>query len=592
MSKTTCPFCGAVYRNLDSSFSGIKVECAKCGGKFVAILVADDVKPSAPVMTKVTSKAVKTRATRAQEAEQQASEQDVSVSNVVENNVSAEPATEANNNVSNHSSLIITCPHCWRHIDFQEINYISRHMDLLGDPILGEDAQRRFLPEKFSAKGLAIDAYGLECPEMACPVCHLKIPGALFELPTSFFSIVGMPSCGKSYFLTAMLWKIRKSLSNYFEFNLNDTDATFNAVINKYESILFLNNKPHELIALPKTELHGAGYSNQVLLDGLSIDLPRPFIFSLSPRPSHPLYEKNQKALERNVILYDNAGEHFEPGRENPNNLATLHLAFSDGIMFLYDPLRDVRMQSICSKDDPQYLQESSNQLSLFYEMAERIRKFTGLSMHEKYEQPLIMVIAKFDAIKDSMDFSITNEDFLDYNPETFEYSLNLTAITNVSFLLREKLLEIAPELVGAAESFSKLVYFVPVSAFGRAPAYVEQGDQNNQTLLGICPQDINPIWAEVPFLLQLHLHGQLAATAPAPDSFEELTQYRFVQDTVLFSFPGERKRHELPRNYWGRYIYSTENKKFYHLPSKDGEESLAVKNNDSVQMDEDFWRN
>ena len=34
--------------------------------------------------------------------------------------------------------------------------------------------------------------------------------------------------------------------------------------------------------------------------------------------------------------------------------------------------------------------------------------------------------------------------------------------ITNMSFLLREKLLEIAPEFVAAAEGFSETVYFVP----------------------------------------------------------------------------------------------------------------------------------
>ena len=580
MAKVTCPYCKVVYKGLDSSFANTKVECSNCGGQFIAILQPESaVTPIKPSTVPVQN----------QTPEPPSSTPPPPLSM---------PAGRTHyendgNNIVNHSSSVITCPHCWRHIDFQEINYISRHMDLLGDPVLGEEAQRRFLPEKFSAKGLAIDAYGMECPEMACPVCHLKIPNALFELPTSFFSIVGMPSSGKSYFLTVMLWQIRKSLSNYFEFNLNDTDATFNSVINKYETILFLNNKPNEPVALPKTELHGTGYSNQILLDGISIDLPRPFVFSLSPRPSHPQYETERKNLEQNIILYDNAGEHFEPGRESSNNLATLHLAYSDGIMFLYDPLRDVRMQSICSKNDPQFLQVSSNQLSLFYEMAERIRKFTGMQIQEKYEQPLIMVIAKFDAIKDSLDFSISNDDFLCYNEETFEYTLDLGKITEISFLLREKLLEIAPELVGAAESFSKYVYFVPVSAFGRAPDHIEQSGQTDQKLLGICPKDISPIWAEVPFLLQLHLHGKLAASLQEPEGIEEISQYKFVQDFVLFSIPGERKRYELPRNYWGKYIYSTKNQKYYRVPGKESESTQPVaSNSSSVVLEDEFWNN
>ena len=561
MSKIICPFCNMVYENLDESYEGANVECMNCNGKFVAHLIDDN----------------------------------VSVLTAAPQNTPGEDNTgmQDGNSAVNHPSVIITCPHCWRRIDFREINYISRHLDLLGDPVLGEDAQRRFLPEKFSSRGLAIDAYGYECPEMACPYCHLKIPGALFELPTSFFSIVGMPSCGKSYFLTVMLWQIRKALAKYFEFTLNDTDAIFNSVINRYESILFLNNKPQDLVALPKTELQGAGYSNQILLDGISVDLPRPFVFSLTPRQSHPQYETNLKELERNIILYDNAGEHFEPGRETPNNLATQHLTYSDGIMFLYDPLRDVRMQSICSQADPQFQQESKNQLSLFYEMTERIRKFAGLPASEKYEKPLIVVIAKFDAIKDSVDFSIDNDDFLLYDEESFEYAFNLGAVTNISFQMRKKLLEIAPELVGAAEAFSKYVYFVPVSAFGCAPSYIDQPGQNNQRVLGIRPVDIKPIWIEVPFLLQLHLHGLLEGKVVEPEGIEDITQYKFIKDVVLFSIPGERVRYELPQNYWGRYIYSQENKKYYRIPCKEGTVvQQSVKTSSALQFDKDFWEN
>ena len=207
MSKIICPFCNIVYEDLDESYEGANVECMSCGGKFVAHLIDDNV----PVLKAVPPNTP---------GEDNAGMQD-------------------GNSAVNHPSVIITCPHCWRRIDFREINYISRHLDLLGDPVLGEDAQRRFLPEKFSSRGLAIDAYGYECPEMACPYCHLKIPGALFELPTSFFSIVGMPSCGKSYFLTVMLWQIRKALAKYFEFTLNDTDAIFNSVNFNFSSGIF-----------------------------------------------------------------------------------------------------------------------------------------------------------------------------------------------------------------------------------------------------------------------------------------------------------------------------------------------------------------
>ena len=83
-----------------------------------------------------------------------------------------------------------------------------------------------------------------------------------------------------------------------------------------------------------------------------------------------------------------------------------------------------------------------------------------------------------------------------------------------MSFLLREKLLEIAPEFVAAVEGFSETVYFVPISSFGCSPQKMQ--DENNESerqALGIVPNDIKPFWTEVPLLLHLYLHGLISAT-------------------------------------------------------------------------------
>ena len=88
-----------------------------------------------------------------------------------------------------------------------------------------------------------------------------------------------------------------------------------------------------------------------------------------------------------------------------------------------------------------------------------------------------------------------------------------------------------------------------------------------------------------------MHLHGLLAGKVSEPEGTEEITQYKFIQDVVLFSIPGEKKRYELPQNYWGRYIYSTVNKKYYRVPCKDGVTvNEKVKAANSVQFDKDFW--
>ena len=509
--------------------------------------------------------------------------------------VSAE--TSPNREINHGPATWITCPHCWQKFDFREINYISRHLDLIGDPILGADAQKRFLPVRFSPKGLAIDEKGMECPEMACPHCHLKIPESIVELPSSIFSIVGAPSSGKSYFLTSMLWQVRKCLPHYFEFNFGDVDSSSNAVLNTYESLLFMNAHPDQPVALPKTELQGSGYTNQITMNGFPVDLPKPFIFALTPMQGHPRYETDHKELERNIILYDNAGEHFQPGHESVNNLATNHLAFSDGIIFVYDPLLDTRMQQYCNPSDPQYQQESTNQLALFYEMVARVRKFSGLQSTERYRQPLIVAIAKFDVLQDKLEMKPGFEDYIYYDENKMEYSLDLQNVTNMSFLLREKLLQIAPEFVGAAEGFSETVYFVPVSSFGRSPLIMEhagrQNDDTRKQALGIVPQEIKPFWTEVPFLLHLYLHGLLAGTTHIPPDARPIEHYKFNANTITFAFPGVPYRYELPKLYCGTALFCAEHDQYYTIPLPD-DGSAQKKNFQAASLDEqidtDFW--
>jgi hypothetical protein len=317
------------------------------------------------------------------------------------------------------------------------------------------------------------------------------------------------------------------------------------------------------------------------------VQLPKPFIFAVSPMSGHPRFETGRKELERNIILYDNAGELFRPGSESVTNLGTNHLAYSDGIIFIYDPLMDARMQDICDRNDPQFRQQSCNQLALFHEMTARIRKFTNLQSTEKYRRPLIVAIAKFDVLAEHMDMFPEVSDYLEYDPKNFEYFLNIQNITNVSFMLREKLLEIAPEFVAAAEAFSETVYFVPVSAFGGSPQVMDGGGA-----LGVVPEKLKPFWTEVPFLLHLYLHGQLPGVAPCPEDVKPIHHYKFTQDTIAFNFPGTDRRCELPGIYWGMALYCRETQSYYRVPVPgDGREVKSFKAADlDERIDVDFW--
>lgn len=475
----------------------------------------------------------------------------------------------------------VVCPHCWYKFSLSEVNYISKHLDLAGDSVLGPEAQQRFLPTVFNEQGYAIDAKGLVCQEMACPHCHLKIPEAVIDIPSSLFSIVGAPASGKSYYLTAMVWQLRNILSKQFDYTLSDTDATFNSILNSYEQILFLNRQTDEYVALPKTELQGSNFSDQIMLKGLSIDLPLPFIFTLNPMVSN----KNSNAL-RNLILYDNAGEHFEPGRDQVTNLATQHLIHSEGIIFLYDPIKDIRMVTQCNPQDPQVAQvnRGSNQLVLLNEMIARIRKYAGLNSREKYSRPLIVVIPKYDAWKDSFCVDLEEYPFTYYSEREMSYSLNLGNVINVSYMMREYLMRVSPEVVATCESFFSKVYFLPNSALGRMPEY-----DASKNMIVIKPSRLKPVWAEVPMLLLLWLSGLIDGVDAVTSQAVPVENYKFTGDSLICVFPGIRERQVIPAVYWGRTVYHPQLGRYFKLPDRPSAEDKQ----DGMPESDDsgFWQ-
>lgn len=95
----------------------------------------------------------------------------------------------------------IICPNCWHHFPPEEVFFIARHPELLGDPIAGENEYLRFLPNRFTVKGEALDYRGLPTTDLACPECHLQIAEAMLEVSPLFISLIGAPLSGKSYFL-------------------------------------------------------------------------------------------------------------------------------------------------------------------------------------------------------------------------------------------------------------------------------------------------------------------------------------------------------------------------------------------------------
>jgi hypothetical protein len=394
-----------------------------------------------------------------------------------------------------------TCPHCWTPFLPEEVLWVSSHEDLLGDPRLGPDQLQRFLPTRFNIDGNAIDAKGLACHSLACPRCHLSIPRAVLEMETLFVSILGTPVCGKSYFLSALTWELRRILPAHFALSFGEADTVSNRSLTEYENALFLNPNPHEpapvLELIRKTELEGDLY-DKVNYGAQPVSYPRAFLFILQALQNHPNFRWANK-LARTICLYDNAGEHFQVGRDTTANPVTHHLAHSKFLLFLFDPTQDVRFRALCAStgagqaETSQGQEHTYRQESVLLEAAARVRRYAGLPQNAKHKRPLIVVLTKMDRWR----HLLANTNFPD--PWVARQNLSgfdLEAVDWRSKEIRALMIRVCPEIVNAAESFAESVVYIPVSALGRSP---EIDPRTNA--LSIRPRDIKPTWVTVPLL-------------------------------------------------------------------------------------------
>lgn len=449
----------------------------------------------------------------------------------------------------------IICPHCWHKFSLEDFLFITRHHDLIGDTVLGPDAQQRFLPSKFTPEGHAVDSAGLICPDMACPRCHLRIPRSAAEMPPLFVSIVGAPASGKSYFLTAMMWELRNTLAQKFAMSFTDTDAVSNQILNDFEEDLFLNSDPDQMTALRKTELQGDLY-NSVLLDGMPVNLLKPFMFSVTPTEHHPDYENARQRIFQTLVLYDNAGEHFEPGMDSVDNPTTHHLVVSDTIFFLFDPTKDARFRKRCyGQNDPQLGKDSrvQRQEVILTEMKNRIDKYTGRKGSRKLQKNMVVVIPKCDIWLDLLGYDIPESPW-SWDPERRTYALDIDCIMSTSFSVRCLLEEICPELVSGTDACSDDLVFLPNSALGCSPEIDE-----NTGMLGVRPRDINPFWIQVPMLYLFYRHGLIPVLSTEKLPHRDLTEVETTSagDVVFVDIPGESIPLQVPKSYIGYRLRS-----------------------------------
>ena len=374
----------------------------------------------------------------------------------------------------------LSCPVCWLRFDAGDIMHIAVHDSLRGDPLLGEDAQQRFLATRFNNAGQAVDAMGLPTSEMACPHCRRKLPPSFPGMPHHILSLVGDQSAGKSYFLSVLTKVLPVTLYREFGIVFQDSDPTGNAPVNDMRKALFGAQSPAQA-KLAKTVFEGAMYE-RLPRQGRMVALPRPFVYTLAAE---------EKTRERcALIFYDNAGEHFQPGVNIVEQPGAQHVASAAGIMYLFDPFNSPEFRRVLrDTKDPQMEKPVVDQQDIILaEMRARIKMIRNLRPDERISTPVAFIVGKSDGWQQLLGGRELR------NPIQAG-KLDMAVVEENSETVRNLLLELCPAVVANAEALSSSVRFFAASAFGHTPLKVGPGDYVPD------PAKLQPTGVEAPLL-------------------------------------------------------------------------------------------
>lgn len=378
------------------------------------------------------------------------------------------------------------CPYCRTVSDIGDVLSVSVSPALLGDSVLGEGEQSRFAPSQFTDTGLAIDAEGGVCTDIACPRCHMAIPQDLMQMEQVVMSVVGTAGAGKSVYLASSIWQCRQLLKMKFGVGFRDLAPSWNVWIRAYEEKLFFQQDDTKLQQIEKTDLQASNISRSVNLGGESVLLPTPSYFRLDGG-------KKEDGIERCFVVYDCAGEHFLPGADQHSSLVTLHTLSADAILFLFDPSADPRMRTLLDRGNGTASNYAQMQDVLLAELAAKSKKYMGNRGGRKLKQPLLFAISKADMLRKElpMDTEIYRMN------DAGRLALDVAALRSVSDQTEAFLDRMAPEVSSTARDISNDIWFLPVSALGHNPMRE-----------GVRPCDIHPIWTELPMVFTLAQKG------------------------------------------------------------------------------------
>jgi hypothetical protein len=358
--------------------------------------------------------------------------------------------------------------------------HIAVHDSLRGDPVLGEDAQQRFLATRFNKLGQALDAMGIPSSDIACPHCRRKLPPSFLAMPHHIISLVGDHSAGKSYYLSVLTKVLPATLHRDFGIVFQDSDPTANAPVNDMRKALFGAQVPAQA-KLAKTGFEGAMYE-RLPRQGRTVALPRPFVYTLTTTTD----DHQQQAL----IFYDNAGEHFQPGVNVVEQPGAQHVASAAAIVYLFDPFNSPEFRR-CLKNtkDPQMEEPIVDQQDIILsEMRARIQSIRNMQPSESIQTPLAFVVGKCDAWMHLLNGTPIKSPLADGH-------LNSSIIRQNSSRVRDLLYKLCPSAVANAERLSDNVTFFLASSFGHTPVKLGPGEYVPD------PAKLDPLFVEVPLL-------------------------------------------------------------------------------------------
>lgn len=382
----------------------------------------------------------------------------------------------------------LRCPCCWEFFKTEEIMAIASHPDLLGDSVLGEDAMQRFTPEAYAANGLPVDACGVSCSEYACPHCHSKLPPFFADTQQHIISLVGVPAAGKSYYLTALVHELETLFPREFGMPFRDADPVTNEPLNEMRMRLFTAQSPQEAY-IAKTHMHGRLY-HKVWRQGVFANMPRPFIYNL-----------NKGSETHSIVLYDNAGEDFQPGRDSLLTPGSHHMSVASAILFLFDPTANPGFRQLLQEStDPQLrnnMYRPGRQAMLLAESEMRLRTRLNLPPSEKVDTPMAIIIGK----SDTWIHLLGPEPLL---PATRNGMFMAEHVNVNSARLRQFIFNVAPHICTSAEAISSNVRYFAASALGESP--VEFLDETSgATVIGPASGEVHPVRVTEPLLWALH---------------------------------------------------------------------------------------